>query len=120
VEHRAFYTSQRFTLNVTRADMITAGWSPSVRLFEAAACGTCIVSDRWAGLEDVLEPGEEILVADTTDDVLALLDGLSPERCAIIGRAARARVLREHSHLRRAEYLAGCLEEPVELPRVAT
>ena len=51
-EHRAFYNRQRFTLNVTRADMIRAGWSPSVRLFEAAACGTPIISDRWAGPRD--------------------------------------------------------------------
>ncbi len=49
-----FYNQQRFTLNVTRADMIAAGWSPSVRLFEAAACGTPIISDAWAGLESLL------------------------------------------------------------------
>ncbi|MDP1601769.1 MAG: hypothetical protein Q8M03_00720, partial [Legionella sp.] len=36
-QHRSFYNRQRFTLNITRADMIAAGWSPSVRLFEAAA-----------------------------------------------------------------------------------
>src|SRR3712207_8248286 len=42
-EHRWFYNAQRFTLNVTRADMIRAGHSPSVRLFEAAACA---VPDR--------------------------------------------------------------------------
>jgi spore maturation protein CgeB len=53
-EHRAFYNRQRFTLNVTRADMIAAGWSPSVRLFEAAACGTPIISDRWDGIETLL------------------------------------------------------------------
>lgn len=56
-EHRAFYNAQRFTLNVTRADMIRAGHSPSVRLFEAAACGTAIISDLWAGLDEFLEPG---------------------------------------------------------------
>jgi spore maturation protein CgeB len=44
-DHPSFYSRQRFTLNVTRADMIAAGWSPSVRLFEAAACGTPIISD---------------------------------------------------------------------------
>lgn len=120
VDHGVFYGRQRMTLNATRAAMVSLGCSPSVRLFEAAACGTCIVSDRWSGLEDVFEPDEEVLVADTTADVLRLLDGLSPQRCAAIGRAARARVLREHSHLRRAEYLVGHLEEPVEVRRAAT
>ena len=62
--HRDFYNRQRFTLNVTRADMIQAGWSPSVRIFEAAACGTPIISDRWDGIESLLVPGEEIFLAD--------------------------------------------------------
>jgi spore maturation protein CgeB len=118
-EHGAFYSRQRFTLNATRAAMVALGCSPSVRLFEAAACGTCIVSDRWAGLDEVFEPGEEVLVADDTADVLELLEHVSPERAVAIGRAARARVLREHSHLRRAEYLVGCLRDPMELQRVA-
>ena len=50
--HAGFYARQRFTLNVTRADMIRCGWSPSVRLFEAAACGVPIISDWWPGLDE--------------------------------------------------------------------
>jgi spore maturation protein CgeB len=119
-EHAAFYSCQRITLNATRAAMVALGCSPSVRLFEAAACGTCIVSDRWSGLDEVLEPGREVLVADDTADLLALLDDITVERAAAMGRAARARMLREHSHLRRAEYLVSCLREPLELQRVAT
>ncbi|MCU0626981.1 MAG: glycosyltransferase, partial [Gemmatimonadaceae bacterium] len=61
-EHAAFYSACRFTLNVTRADMIRAGWSPSVRLFEAAACGAPIVSDAWAGIETLLAPPTELAV----------------------------------------------------------
>ena len=54
-EHAAFYARSRFALNVTRVDMIAAGWSPSVRLFEAASCGTPIISDRWPGIETLFE-----------------------------------------------------------------
>ncbi len=118
-EHRAFYGRQRFTLNATRAAMVDLGYSPSVRLFEAAACGCCIISDEWPGLEEVLEPGCEVLTAGGTGDVLAYLEGVSPARAASIGDAARARVLREHSHLRRAEHLIHCLHETRELDRVA-
>jgi spore maturation protein CgeB len=75
-EHRAFYNRQRFTLNITRADMIAAGWSPSVRLFEAAACGTPIISDRWDGIETLLVPGREIVLADSPAEVLAVLQGM--------------------------------------------
>ena len=108
-EHAAFYSASRMTLNVTRADMIAAGWSPSVRLFEAAACGTAIVSDRWDGLGDLLAPDREIVLADTADDVLAALD----RDTDALGRAARARILAEHTADHRAEELERHLNERV-------
>lgn len=100
-EHATFYSASRFVLNVTRADMIAAGWSPSVRLFEAGACGCPIVSDRWDGIKDVFEPGREIVLADTTDDVIAALE----QDAAEMGARAREAVLAGHSARRRAEQL---------------
>ncbi len=67
-QHRAFYNEQRFTLNLTRADMVKSGHSPSVRLFEAAACGVPIISDPWSGLEALFVPGVEIMLATQSDD----------------------------------------------------
>ena len=110
-DHPTFFAASRFTLNVTRADMIRAGWSPSVRLFEAAACGTPIISDIWEGLDQLLEPGREILLARTTEDVIAALEGLSPAQAQAIGRAARTRVLSEHTAEHRAEELEHHLNE---------
>jgi spore maturation protein CgeB len=104
-EHPAFYASQRFTLNVTRAEMRAAGWSPSVRLFEAAACGVPVISDRWDGLEQIFTPGEEILVADSTDDVLRFLTETGEDRRLALAERARARVLDEHTAQRRCEQL---------------
>jgi spore maturation protein CgeB len=112
-DHAAFYSASRFTLNVTRADMIAAGWSPSVRLFEAAACSTPIISDRWDGLETLFAPGREILLADTTEDVLDALDGRSGAG-AVIGAAAQARVLASHTAAHRAEELERHLDEAAE------
>ena len=106
-EHRAFYNRQRFTLNITRADMVQAGWSPSVRLFEAAACGTPIVSDRWAGLETVFVPGREIVLADTPQDVLAVLRDLPEDERLAMAERARRRILAEHTAAHRAEQLVG-------------
>jgi len=100
--HRGFYSRQRFTLNVTRADMVAAGWSPSVRLFEAAACATPIITDRWDGLDTLFAPGREILVAEGPADVLAHLAGLPEAERRAIGRAARARVLAAHTAEHRA------------------
>ena len=110
-EHRAFYVSQRFTLNVTRADMTEAGWSPSVRLFEAAACGTPIISDWWPGLDALFRPGQEIVVARGPEDVLrALQDTPEAERRAMAARA-RARVLAHHTGRHRAAELLGYVAE---------
>ncbi len=105
-EHPAFYSASRFTLNVTRADMIAAGWSPSVRLFEAGACATPIISDCWRGIDSIFEPGEQIVLAEAPEDVLAALDGSAGE----MGRAAREAVLAHHSAGRRAEQLEQDLE----------
>ena len=113
-EHRRFYNQQRFTLNVTRADMIAAGYSPSVRLFEAAACGTVIISDPWEGLDSIFALGEEILVAQSTDEVLGYLHALSPERGREIGEAARRKVLTHHTAAHRAEELQAYLGEVLQ------
>lgn len=104
--HRRFYNAQRFTLNVTRAAMIRAGYSPSVRLFEAAACGVPIITDPWPGLEEFFTPGEEILVAESTEEVRAILAGADASE---IGRRARARVLDSHTAAHRAEELESLL-----------
>jgi spore maturation protein CgeB len=100
-DHPAFYAASRFTLNVTRADMVRAGHSPSVRLFEAAACGTPILSDAWEGLDAILAPGAEIALAEAPEDVLAALDWPEERRRAVAG-AARKRVLAGHTAAHRA------------------
>ncbi len=104
-EHSRFYCSSRFTLNLTRDGMVAAGWSPSVRLFEAAACGAAIVSDRWPGLDALLTPGEEILLADSTADVLRILWETPEAARRSLGDRARARILAEHTSAQRAAEL---------------
>lgn len=103
--HPHFYSSSLFTLNLTRKDMVDAGYSPSVRLFEAAGCGSAIVSDDWNGLGTFFEPGKEILIARTVDDVTDYLRNISTSEAREIGRRAQERVLAEHtSHKRALEF----------------
>jgi spore maturation protein CgeB len=109
--HRRFYCRQRFTLNVTRADMIRAGHSPSVRLFEAAACGVPIISDDWPGLVDLFRPHHEILIARNAEDVVHYLTALDAADAAEIGARARRRVLAEHTADHRARELEGYVAE---------
>jgi spore maturation protein CgeB len=111
-EHAEFYSRQRFTLNVTRADMIAAGWSPSVRLFEAAAVGTPIVSDDWQGLDALLPNGEAIVIAHGPQDVVALLAETDAKRAGTMAQAARKIVLERHTGTARAAELLAALDEP--------
>jgi spore maturation protein CgeB len=101
-EHAAFYSAQRFTLNVTRIDMALAGWSPSVRLFEAAACATPVISDRWTGLTSLLPEGEAILIADDTQAVVTALTAADEASRQRIASCAQSIVLRNHTGYARA------------------
>ena len=111
--HRRFYNAQRFTLNITRPDMIKAGYSPSVRLFEAAACGTPIITDYWPGLERFFKLHTEILPALSGSGVLDYLKNISEEHRLAIGDQARNRVLREHTPEQRAIQLEGYVREVI-------
>jgi len=107
--HSAFYCSSPLTLNITRAAMARMGYCPSGRLFEAAACGTTIISDNWEGLEQFFEPGREIFVAENTDDVVNVLS-LPPVELKRIGAAGRERVLSSHTARHRALEFESMLE----------
>lgn len=102
-DHPALYSSSRFVLNVTRADMIAAGYSPSVRLFEASACAAPILSDAWPGLQEFFTPGKEIVVAEGAGEVLRVLNEMTEAEARRMGEAAQARTLEKHTSARRAE-----------------
>ncbi len=110
-EHPDFYAAQRFTLNVTRAAMKTAGYSPSVRLFEAGACACPVISDCWEGLDSLFEIGREILICTSAEHMQRLLRDTGELECRSIGDAARRRVLQEHTPEKRAAELEACIRE---------
>lgn len=108
-EHPAFYCSSRLTLNVTRQAMAAMGYCPSGRLFEAAACGTPVLSDTWEGLDTFFTSGREILIARDSSDSIAALE-MSDAELSRIARAARERTLAEHTSDARARELEALLE----------
>jgi spore maturation protein CgeB len=118
-QHRVFYNEQRFTLNLTRAAMAAVGYSPSVRLFEAGACGTPIISDAWEGLETFFVPGQEILVAATPKDVTEILLDMPETERAALGARARAAVLARHTAAHRVLELEGYYADVGAAPVVA-
>lgn len=114
--HAAFYSSAAWQLNATRADMVAAGWSPSVRLFEAGACGAAILSDFWPGIDQLFVPGKELALPETTEAACALLEDTHPDDRLAMGEALRSRIVAEHSAQRRAEQLESYLQTPAVLP----
>lgn len=107
-EHRAFYASSDFTLNVTRGAMARLGFCPSGRLFEAAACEAAVISDRWSGLETFFEADSELVIVEDTADVVQALR-MPEARRRELGRAARARVIACHTAAHRARELEALL-----------
>ncbi len=105
-EHVQFYNSQKFTLNLTRQDMVKAGYSPSVRLFEAAACGVPIITDEWPGLDTIFTLGSEILPVRRSSDVSSYLHMPAEQRLQVAEKA-RERTLRFHTAAVRAQELEG-------------
>ena len=117
--HRRFYNSQRYTLNLTRADMRRAGHSPSVRIFEAAACGTAIISDKWPGLETFFHLENEILTASSAEEVLTYLSQISEDGRRALGGRARLRVLASHTSEQRAIELENYVAEVMKTTSTA-
>lgn len=111
-QHASFYSRQSFTLNVTRRDMVDAGWSPSVRLFEAAACGTPAISDRWPGMDDFFPAGSAIHLAERTDEVCGFLADMSEAAKREMAATARRIVLASHTGIARAGNFISCLQQP--------
>ncbi len=108
-DHNAFNCSAQAVLNITRESMARNGFSPPTRVFEAAGAGACLITDAWEGIEQFLEPGIEALVARNGDEVAECVRTLTPERARAIGRAARRRVLSEHTYARRANQFESIL-----------
>lgn len=116
-DHPAFYSSSRATLNITRGGMARTGYCPSGRFFEAAACGTSIISDWWHGLDSFFS-SDEIFLAQNARDVLNVLQSRE-EDLASYARRARARTLDEHTGHRRALELLQHIEDAQRTSRQA-
>ena len=110
-DHCAFYGRLRYALNLTRRDMIGTGFAPSRRVFEAAACGTPVVTDRWPGVDSFFKPGREVLVVESSEQVEAILRDVSEEERIAIGLRARQVVLERHTTAQRAAELERIIAE---------
>jgi spore maturation protein CgeB len=109
-DHSRFYSSSGITLNITRGDMAANGWCPSGRFFEAAACGTPMITDTWEGLDSFFDLKSELRVVGRAEDVQDALRMPQDELRAMAARA-RQRTLDEHTGMVRARQLIRYFEE---------
>ncbi len=109
-DHNAFNCTARAVININRDSMARTGFSPPTRVFEAAGAGACLITDAWDGVEQFLEPDEEVLVAHSGAEVAAHLDSLDEVRAHRIGQRALRRVLAHHTYARRAIEVESTLE----------
>ncbi len=109
-DHNAFNCTPLAVLNISRASMARYGFSPATRVFEAAGAGACLITDAWTGIERFFDPGEEILVAHSGEEVAAHVVDLTPERARQIGQAAYRRALAQHTYAQRAAQFDDILE----------
>jgi spore maturation protein CgeB len=104
-DHNTFNCTPKAVLNISRESMARYGFSPATRVFEAAGAGACLITDYWEGIEQFLEPGREILVAHSGNEVAEHVRSLTDFQAQQIGQAALARVLGEHTYAHRATQL---------------
>jgi spore maturation protein CgeB len=109
-DHNRVNCSARMVLNLNRDSMASVGFSPPTRVFEAAGAGACVITDAWTGIEAFFEPGREILVASSAEEIVRYLRDIGSEEAARIGEAMRMRALRDHTYAQRAAQVSALLE----------
>jgi spore maturation protein CgeB len=115
-DHNRVNCSARMVLNINRDSMAGVGFSPPTRVFEAAGAGACLITDRWTGIEQFFEPGREILVAGSAEDIVSCLRKVSLTTAKEIGNNMRQRASRDHTYALRAKdfnvIVANALKQP--------
>lgn len=118
-DHNALNCSPKAVLNISRDSMASYGFSPATRVFEAAGAGACIITDYWLGIDFFFDPGTEILVAKSGEEVKKILSELTAEKARAIGNAAKEKVLAKHTYANRAVELDRILKKYLSVQNAA-
>lgn len=114
-DHNRLNASARFVLNLNRDSMAATGFSPPTRIFEAAGAAAALISDAWAGMGLFFEPGREVLLVSSADEIRDALASTGPEQARRLGARARERALADHTYARRAARVHRLLrDEPAQ------
>jgi spore maturation protein CgeB len=103
--------SSRITLN--RHIDVAEGQANNMRLYEATGSGALLVTDRARMLDELFDPGAEVVAYADEDDLVQQVTRLmaDDESRLRIAEAGQARTLAEHSYRDRMRELEAMLEE---------
>jgi len=101
-QHNRVNCSASMVMNINRTSMADSGYSPPTRVFEVAGAGACMLCDDWPGVDDCFEPGTEIIVIRSAEDVVKALRAYDDAARKRIGAAFHERALRDHTYAQRA------------------
>lgn len=110
---REYACRSKINLCITRRAHASIYASSSSRPFELGSMGCCIVANPYEGIETWFEPGKELFVVHSQEEAIdryRYLLSHDHERLAV-GRAARERVLKEHTFQHRARQLVGIVKQ---------
>ncbi len=110
---RDYIARSKINLVITRVAHANVYGSSSMRPFELAMMGACMVCSPYLGVEQWFEPGKELVLVHSVEEAIdryRFLLAHETERQAI-GGAARKRALAEHTFLHRAEHLIRIIKE---------
>jgi spore maturation protein CgeB len=118
-DHNVINSSARMVLNINRESMAKVGFSPPTRVFEAAGAAACLITDAWPGIEQFYEPGREVLVAHSSNEIVRYLREVGPKEAREIGSAMHERALRDHAYELRAREVDDTLQRSLTAARSA-
>jgi spore maturation protein CgeB len=86
---------------------------PTIRVFEALACGIPLICSPWDDAERLFSPGSDYLVAQTGSDMQRLMAGLlaDPEAAMAMAQRGRKTILDRHTCGHRVDELLSILGE---------
>ena len=92
---------------------------PTIRVFEALACGIPLVSAPWQDSENLFRPGQDYLTAGDEEEMVRHLSALrdDPELRASLVRSGLETIRARHSCAHRVDELLGVLAQLGTAPR---
>jgi spore maturation protein CgeB len=108
------FARYRATVHVPRRPYAEAlAGIPTIRVFEALACGIPLVSAPWDDAEDLFRPGTDYLVAQDGHAMQRLLRDVlgDPQLAASLALSGRARIMQRHTCAHRVDELLAIVGE---------